>query len=380
MPSNLSRRSLLSAIAVGGLATLVSRPAFALDGTSPSRGPVFVSPIVPAAGRDVTDELTTWLRSLPAGAVADLAGRTYRCERPVQLIDPVGITIRNGSLVRTDRVAHGGIVYPKPNPHLWLLRPVDCIIENVKINGTNTLSDGRAGFGSYISTYEFEAGIRLEQFKNCTVRNAIMDGTWGDGIQAHQGTGLYVGDCKIDRNGRQGITIIASDVLIERVRIEHSRRSGFDLEPFSSSIIASGIEIRNCYTNSRLLPYASGGRGQVNNVWIHDNVSDGTSVPVLSVASSDGSRRYGWRFENHIATATLGSTVPALRFTTVDDIWVSGCSLPVATNRSQQALGLASCGGSISANNNNFFGGVYYYNRTPMAGQKVSVNGLRQVS
>lgn len=329
------------------------------------------SPVDPRDGRDVTAELTAWLQALPNGAVADLRGRTYRCETFIKLTDKTDLTIQNGTLVRT---VVGAIAWPNPNPHLWLLRPTRVTVDNLTVTGTNTAADQKPDFGSYLSAYEFEAAIRLERFTDCKVTNLHADAVWGDGVQWQTGSGAYMADSVIDRNGRQGVTVIASDVLIERVRVEHSRRSGFDIEPDTATQGVHHIEIRDCYTNSIGLPFASAGRGPVNDVHIHHNTSTGTSVPVLYVKASDGARRANWRFEDHTAVKALGSPQPAAFFVNVDGFTVERCTIPIVPNQSKLAVGAIGCGGECVVTGNNFDSGRLYYNRAPLAGQSLQVS------
>lgn len=338
--------------------------------------PILACPIDPADGRDVTAELTAWLLTVPAGAIADLGGKAYRSETAVRLDDRRGLTIRNGTLYRTDRATHGGVVYPTANPQLWLMRPVSCRLENLTFRGTNDVADQRAGFGAYKVDYEFEAAIRLEAFTDCAVTGLDVDAVWGDGVQWQKGSGAYMADCRIDRIGRQGVGIVGSNFLIERVRIEHGRRGGFDLEPDLPSQVFENFEIRNCYTNTIGLPFPSAGRGKVNNVWIHHNTSQGGSVPLLYVKASDGAYRENWRFEDHVALTSLGSPSPAVLFARVSNFAVRRVRLPVAVGQSRLALGLTECGGTVEFTGNDTTpAGDRYFNRTPLADQQLVISG-----
>jgi len=338
-----------------------------------TRRPVGV-PAEYADGRDASAELTAWLASLPPGSTADLGGLVYRAESRVRVTDARGLTIRNGTLTRTVQIEDPALYYPNPNPHLWLLRPVDCRVENLTVRGTNTVPDQRSGFGAYLRKYEFDAALRAEAFTGLAVTGLDADGVWGDGVQLQTGRGATLTASTVDRVGRQGVTIIASDVLCDGVRVEHGRRSGFDLEPDLSTQVVSNVEVRGSYTYTIGLPFASGGRGRVDDVWLHDNVSTGSSVPVVHCDSSDGSRRSGWRFEDHTALGSLGSPVAAVRFADTDNIQVRRVTLPVATTQSRLAFQLTGCGGTCEVSDSTFTpGGAYYRNATPQAGQVLVV-------
>lgn len=332
-----------------------------------------LAPAYLADGRDASQELGDWLRALPPGSTADLGGLTYRCETHLKLTDPQALTIRNGALTRTVKTEDPNFYYPKPNPHLWLLRPVDCAVEGLTVRGTNTVADQRAGFGSYLAKYEFDAAIRAEAFTNLTVTGLDADGIWGDGVQLQKGARAVVRDSLIDRIGRQGVTVIASDVLCDNVQVLHGRRAGFDLEPDLSTQVCSGIEIRNSFARTIGLPFASAGRGQVNDVWVHHNRSAGSSVPMLHCSASDGSRRSGWRLEDHVAENGLGSPVAAVRFGNTDGIAVRRVTLPVVATQSRLAFQLTGCGGVCEVTDSDFGAGNLYRNTTPAAGQTLTV-------
>jgi hypothetical protein len=325
--------------------------------------------------RDVTADLQAFLDTVPDGATVDLAGGAFRCETPVKLTDRAGLTIRNGTLYRTDRDTHGGIVYPKPNPHLWLLRPTGCRVENLTVRGTNDVPDQKAGFGAYKVDYEFEAAIRMERFTDCAVTGLDADAIWGDGVQWQVGSGAYMADSRIDRIGRQGVTAICSDFLAERIRVEHGRRSGVDFEPDASTQVCHDLEVRDSYFHAIGFTFASGGRGQVNDVRLIGNSSIGTGG-LLYVKASDGSRRSNWLIEDHTRTSTFGSPQPVMRFERVDGVVVRRVRAPIATTQSRMTVGLSECGGVCEISGNDFApGGTGYYNRAPAAGQTLTVTG-----
>ncbi len=316
--------------------------------------------------------LTAWFKTVPDGAVADLGTGTYLCQTHVKLENRKDLTIRGGRLLRT---VEGNIVYPDPNPHLWLVGPVRCRVEGLTVRGTNTTADQQAGFGSYKVSHEFDAAVRMEQFSDCSVSGLDVDGVWGDGVQWQVGTGAHQADCRIDRVGRQGVTLIGRRMLVERVRVEHGRRSGFDIEPDTAGQAVGDIEIRSCYSNTIGLAFASGGRGTVSNVHIHHNTSAGPSVPVLYVKASDGARRANWRFEDHTALWGLGSPMPAVFFVNVDGVRVARTKLPVAATQSRLAVGMQGCGGVCEIVDNDFGAGDRYYNAQALPGQSLVVSG-----
>ena len=327
--------------------------------------------------RDVSDELTGWLATVPDESVVDLGQGVYLCQTRIVVTDRVGLTIRGGTLLRTEE---GRIVYPQTNAHLLLVRPVRCKVEGLTVRGTNTVTDQRGGHSAYKRDHEFDAAVRFEDFRDCAVTGLDADGIWGDGVQWQVGQGVYMADCRIDRNGRQGVTVIAKDVLIERVRVERGRRAGFDIEPDTSAQGVGNIEIRHCYTNTGLLAFASGGPGVINDVWLHDNVSHNSGVPILHIAATTGytneavATRSRWTIERHTHTTEAGSPAPAIRARNVRDLTVKDCTIPIVSTQSRLALGLERCGGTVTVTGNDWGAGRHFYNREPEADLQVVVS------
>lgn len=361
----LGRRTFIAGLAAAGVSAAapaaIARPVFTVPDSIPS-------------GPDVSAQLTAWLASVPDGAVADLLGRTFRCDTHVKLVDRRSLQVRNGTLTRA-RI--GALVWPAPNPHLWFLRPEGCEIRDLTIRGTNTVPDQRAGFGSYRAEYEFEAAVRMERFTNCRIVGLTVDAVWGDGVQWQVGTGGYLADTVIDRNGRQGVTIIGTNMLCERVRVAHSRRSGFDLEPDTAAQAVSAIEIRNSYTNTIGLAVASKGRGAVNDVWIHHNRFDGPAVPVVYCFASDGSRRRNWRIEDNSHPHGLGSPAAAILMVAVDNVAVARNVLNVVPRQSRKSVAFSQCGGMFTIKDNDFGAGIYLDCSAPQPSLRLSVSGNR---
>lgn len=281
-------------------------------------GAFFPDGIDATGDEDVTDPLRDWLDSLPEGSTADLGEGVYRCERPIRLDDKTGLTIRNGTLTRTDRTGHGGIVYPHPNPHIWLMRPTRCRIENVDVFGTNTRSDvaSRPDLGTYKKDYEFEAAIRLEQFTDCQVIGGSADSVWGDGIQAQIGRGLLVEDYVVVRNGRQGISPLGSDFIIRRCSIK-SRRAGIDMEPDTGQQAFGQALIEDCVIDSWLIPLASFGPGEFSDVEIRYNRIVRGGIPCVNADSSAGGKRDRWHVHHNVFGGdgwATSSPAPVMRF------------------------------------------------------------------
>lgn len=318
---------------------------------------------------DVGPALQTWIAGLPNNSIIDFGTGNYRLERAVKMVSRTGLTLRGGNFFRQTNTTDPTLKYPNPNPWFWFTSCTNCTVQNAFFRGPNTVSDqaGWPTFGAYLLDYEFDAAIRAEQFTNFTVSGCDMDGIWGDGIQLQVGNSATITNNKIDRIGRQGVTIIARNVLVDGTDVLRGRRSGFDLEPDLSSQAVSDIEIRNCSTNTVGLFLASQGNGAVNNVWVHNNTSAGSAVPIIHCRASDQSRRSNWRFEDHTAVNGLGSPVAAMRFFYVTNLRVARVNLPVVTTQSRLALQMEECGGLCEIVDSQFGGGTFYQNRLPVA-------------
>lgn len=360
-------------------------------GKTPQAGPCRLSPspsttptasptpsgasVAPPPGTTDAVALAAWIQALPAGSTADLTGRSFTAEKGARIDGQTGLTILGGTFVRS--LSDPATSTNFPNPLLWLYGCSGCTVQGTVFRGNNTVSDMSYApeYGAYLGQFELDAALRVERFTDVTVTGIDVDAVWGDGIQLQIGDGATVTGSRIDRIGRQGVTVIASRVLVDGVRVEHGRRSGFDLEPDSATQSVHGIEIRNSYTKTIGLAFASGGRGAVHDVWLHDNTTAGSSVPVVYVVASDGATRANWRVERITALDGLGSPAAALRFSHVVGLTVTGVRLPVADSQSRLAFDLNDCGGAVSITGSDFGQAAYYRNTAPRAGLTLDLSG-----
>ena len=93
----------------------------------------------------------------------------------------------------------------------------------------------------------------------------------------------------------------------------HERsKSRIDLEPNQTSNVVSGVEIMESYLNTHLLAFASSGRSEVSDIYIHDNTINSSGIPTLYVSASDQTRRYRWTFTDNVSRHPAGSPAAAL--------------------------------------------------------------------
>lgn len=303
---------------------------------------------------DVSKRLTRWFRSLPDGATAVLKERgCYRTEREIVLRDKNDFVLDGrGALLRRTTYTPPALRYPKSNGILRVANLVDSEIRNLRIRGTNTKSDLSyipRGVGSYRQEVEFDAGLGLHSLLRTVVSDIRITGVWGDGIYlagsdqwgARQSSQVVLRRITIAKNGRAGIAINRSHhILLDRVNVRLSRRSGINMEPDTKGETVHHIEIKNSTIGANLNAISAWGAGRVNQVDIHDNVIARTGVPWVYVSSYEGLARRDWTIRDNVVTWGLGSPVAAMAFWNTEGIVISGNRMSIATTQSQLAVGL----------------------------------------
>lgn len=337
--------------------------------TAVAPGPPLTAVPLSIAGdcsRDVTKELLTWIASVPDGSTLLFGPKAcYRMDGSLRITNRVGLTFQgNGATFKSFEKGPLNSRGQSERRHIWFLNSKRLTLRDIRVEGTNKVSDTSAGFGSYNSKYEFEHAFAFDGVQDLVLENLAADAIWGDG--------LYLGSLKpvrnarvsglvIDRNGRQGVGISNADgVLLEDLRILHGRRAGFDMEPLPASAVRN-IEIRNSYSNSRLLAFASFGVNDASNVYIHNNTITGTGVPWIYVNASDGSRRHDWRVHNNTLERVLGSPMAALYFVNVHNVDVRGNISHVNRDRNMKAIQFKNSAGALRVIGNDFTGACKAY-------------------
>lgn len=338
---------------------------------------------IPAdCSRDVTDSLNRWMASVPDGSTLLFGWKAcYRTERTLGLTERVGLILQgNGATFRRFELSPPELRYPHSNRH-WLVRGgSDITLNNMRVRGTNTVSDtGNPGFGSYLLDYEFEHAFSIHGVNGIVVTNVSADAIWGDGLCFAGGDqyapgpsrNVHVMNVTVDRNGRQAVTLSNIDGgLFENIRILHSRRAGFDLEPPPGSV--SNIEVRDSYINSHLLPVASAGVGDVSNIEIHHNVIDGDSVPWVYVKDSRGGGRHDWSIHDNRVVQVLNSPMAMLYFVNVDNVDVRRNVSHAATAESRKAVEFINSGGFLYVVDNDFMGACAPYVKDLLTGPVIA--------
>jgi hypothetical protein len=337
---------------------------------SPPPGVMIPASIPADCSRDVTADLNAWIASVPDGSTLIFQRRgCYRAERTIEVKHRTGLNFfGNGAYFKRFELSPPELRYPKANAHWRFVGGNSITVQWMGVEGTNTVADQRQEFGSYLVDFEFEHAFAFHGVTNIVVENAWADAVWGDGLYFAGGDQHAPGPCRnvrvsafvVDRNGRQGVALSnAEGALLERIEVWHSRRAGFDLEPPPGAV--RNVEIRDSYTNTIGLAFASAGRGDVSNIHLHHNRIAGPSVPWVYVKDSWGARRQGWYVHHNEVLTGLGSPMPMLYFVNVDEVEVRGNVSHAATTQSRKAVEFANAGGTLVVADNDFTGACTPY-------------------
>ena len=337
---------------------------------------------IPAdCSRDVTADLESWIGSVPDGSTVVFQRHgCYRMERTIVVRNRSGLNLfGNGAYFKRFELSPAELRYPKANAHWRFIGGNEISVRWMGVEGTNTVADQRPEFGSYLVDFEFEHAFAFHGVTNVTVDHAWADAIWGDGLYFAGGDQYATGPCRgirvsnfvVDRNGRQGVALSNVDgALLSSVEIWHSRRAGFDLEPPPGTV--RNVEIRDSYTNTIGLAFASAGRGDVSNIEIHHNRIDGSSVPWVYVKDTWGARRSNWSVHDNQVLNSLGSPMAMLYFVNVDGVDVRGNISHAATTQSRKAVEFQGAGGVLAVIGNDFSGACHPYVKDPATGPVVA--------
>lgn len=327
---------------------------------SAGQPPILCPESISADGsRDVRADLQDWLRNLPEGRTGQLALHGY-----YKVIGSIKLPnwdhrtlLGNGATWDWTTFSYGNTNFPRPQ--LWILDAEQAAVVGLKVRSTNKWNEPGmpTGYGRYEPRNEQDHGFRFERCVTPTIRKSTADAVFGDGVQFLGCKDAFAEDVVVDRNGRQGVSYTdCRGFTARRVTIAHGRRAGFDLENDIATQTIDDGEISECTIRSWHPAFAAEGRGQVSNINIHDNLIEGTGLPLLKCRNNDTNpiRRKGWRFAHNRVTRYLGSPAAALLWVGTDDIEVVGNTIPLVTTQSRKAVEFQSCGGTLEVKENGF--------------------------
>lgn len=237
--------------------------------------------------------------------------------------------------------------------HFRINQSTNIQVRNIRIEGSNILEgkklgstpeltpefwkggkDGGSseGFPAYQPYWEFEHAFDIINSQNITIEDCSVLGVWGDGVYLGQSItkpseNIILKNLHLKFTGRQGIAVSdARKILIDNVWIDKGRRSGIDLEPFHDAGFANDVEIRNSKIDVQLTPFAAGGKGDVSNIYIHNNEYSGSGNTIYCRTSNEKNPtiRRNWRFINNTRTNRYGSSAPVIKFGWTENILIEG--------------------------------------------------------
>jgi polygalacturonase len=359
----LTRRDFIRAAAATGVLVAASRTKWAWGQES---GVVTID--APQNGQDVTDVIQAQIDAAPDGYTIIFPPGRYRCEGSLIIENRSGLKFVGPATFYATRKGDLDLQGNSQRRHWWFRGSRDLVVDDLRVVSTNTTPDQREGFGAYLANYEFEHGFAIHECENVVVRNCSTFGTWGDGLYIGNqapSRNVRVSGLVVEWNGRQGLAISNADgVLLENVQIRNTRRAGFDLEPATAAWSVRNVEIRNCFTNGYHVAFAAAGNGDVSNIYIHDNRIKGPGVPWVYVRASDGTRRRNWRIHDNRVLNALGSPMPALFFSKVDNITIRRNKSPIVATQSRLAIRFESCHGRLVVRRNDFRKGIRLYRKS----------------
>ena len=102
----------------------------------------------------------------------------------------------------------------------------------------------------YVEHSEWRMGINLLYSSQIRVHGLRVEDTGGDGIYVLGYTDIHISDCVLDRNFRQGMSVInASNLLVERTTFSNTDgtppMAGIDMEPDSHCMMFVNVTIRD---------------------------------------------------------------------------------------------------------------------------------------
>jgi hypothetical protein len=325
-------------------------PPTAPPGTVPPSSKVVTVParIDPSGRRDVTKALQAFLASVPNRRVIRfrLRGR-YRINGTLFVQGRHELTI-DGNHATFFAKTRGA-----PDRAQWWIKDGSRIVfRDLTVLGANP--SGGTSENAYVRKLETQHGFRFEGVQGAELDHVAVHDVYGDfvyvGRDHHKvpSADVWIHDSVFSRNGRQGIAVTAAtNVVIERNHLDHTRRSTIDLEPNSRSWVVKNVFVLdNTVGKGRLLFVASHGQGPVNDVVISGNRLTGHPLTIDAMAP-DGTRRSNWVVSDNVSDAPV-HTRP-MRFFGIDGLVVRGNTQPV-TGREPGVVLTDVCGDKVSGN------------------------------
>jgi hypothetical protein len=235
----------------------------------------------------------------------------------------------------------------------WVKRGSNIVFRDLIVRGAHP--NGGVGEGAYVKKLETQHGFKLEGVNGVELDHVEVTDVYGDFVyvtrdlaKRNPSTDVWIHDSTFRRNGRQGIAVVAAtNVIIERNRIDHTRRSTIDLEPNARSWRISNVFIlNNSVGKGRLLFVASHGQGPVDNVVIAGNQLHGHDLTIDAMPPGK-ERRSNWVVKDNVSDTTVHHR--PMRFFAIDGLLVSGNTQRVS-NKQPGVVMTDACGTHVEEN------------------------------
>jgi len=333
------------ALVLAGLLLAALWPAALL--AAPASGSVGVpAAIASDCSVDVTQALAAWIASVANhSTLVFREGGCYRVDGTLRIDDRTGLVFEGrGATLKAVEEAD-----PRRR-HILASGGGDLVFRNLTVVGNHP--HGGTSVEAYSAAREFQHAFALAGVQGARLERIRASDVWGDfvyigpdlrGGRTVWSRNVAVENSTFERNGRQGIAIVAGeDILISNNRLDQVRRATFNMEPTTEEWGARRVRIVNNVTGrGRLLWFSSVGAGSnVSDIVIAGNtMQESTGTPVVHMVAPHGARRGPVLIENNTFSVG-GSPAPGFRFGRVSGITIRNNRATFAAKRLMTAVGL----------------------------------------
>lgn len=313
----------------------------------------------------------------------------------INLTNRHNLIIRGGTFyTKAPAVPYGGNIQTgnySDRRHFWLRFCTNITLEKIRVEGSNTISgkllgtapeytpdfwyiekNGQrlpapfdngsiSGAPGYKGYWEFEHAFSIEHSHNIVCKDLECNGVWGDGIYVGgkdqtPSTDVQIIGGHFRFTGRQGIALCnARRVLIENVFVDQGRRASIDLEPYEDEGFVTDVIIRNNNLRATMTVIAALGRGDVSDIYIHDNEyrTQGSFIDCR-----DEFPRKNWKVCKNKRIGDFGSPRSPIKFNNVSNIEIIDNVEWIDPKQSQKAATFSGCK-NVVVSGNDFGAGKY---------------------
>lgn len=321
---------------------------------------------------DVTDDLNNLIINTPDNSTLVFPmNATYKCEGIVRIENKVGLTVIGSGSTIVSMTDGSHITAPQDkSPHNWPRARQHLNInysDHIKIIGLNIdgpHTNGGTASGAYVAAYEAQHGVDI--LGSTDVELILMDikEVYGDFVYIGHGGGnvlssdIRVDNCRMRKNGRQGISItMADNVSIVHNDLGEIRRGSIDIEPNTSSAYVTNVTIEgNVFGPGRLMWIASAGKGTVSDVYVRSNDLIGKNAQTIIGTQQQTTQNIN--FSNNYSDQPAGNPQMAIwKISYVDSFYAEHNHILAQAGRGMNLVGqrssTISLGENIVENGNN---------------------------